>query len=119
VARFRIDLQAAKNISGDDRQPGNEAARIGGALRGVAFLNVFKIQSSGVVTFSIETASDLTLGDGTSGNFWKSAGSIVVPTTGSSVQQIQIDNLGEAIRWKASGVTSEFAFSCVAYLTDQ
>jgi hypothetical protein len=121
MARFRVDLQQTKNVSGSTRQPANEAARVGNARQGVVFLNIF--QAPGTAgTIYIDTAADPNLGDGSSsGNYWVQVGSVSTGTTSGTVATpFTITDLGEVIRWRyVAGAASEFSFSLVVFLSDQ
>lgn len=117
MARFRVDLQPVKNITGATTQPGNEAARVGSGRQGVVYVNVFKV--TGTLTINIDSASDANLGDPTGNSFWVQVGnSTGITTTGTT--KFTITDLGDFIRWRVgTGLTGETSFSIVAYLTDQ
>jgi len=116
MARTRIDLQPARNITGNYVQPGNEAATVGNMRQGVVYLNTFKVQASGAGVV-IETATDRNLGDGTGNNFWVTVATL--SPTAAGVLKATITDLGEVIRFRTTGIASEFSFSLVAFLSDQ
>jgi hypothetical protein len=121
MARFRVDLQPAKNVSGLEAQPGSQAARVGSARNGVCFLHVFQAPGATGLSFLVQTASSPDLGDGsTAGNYWVTLATQAVSMTSGTVYRFTITNLGEVIRWKLSGsLSSEFSFSLVVFLCDQ
>ena len=119
MARARIELQPSLSVSAATTQEPRYASKTGGAMSGVAFVNVFSNSStsSTTVTLYTATANDL---DPTTGTFWKSVGSVAIGagSTGAFTIEISERTLADFLRWGISGLNNTVSFAIVAYLYD-
>lgn len=114
MARQRVVLQPPRSIAAGDTQLNEDAARVGQNRKGVVFADVYSGGGSSFV-LRIDTCSDL---DSTAGGLasWIEIASKTLTGTGSF--SLVIDELGDAIRWRATG-TGSGTVGIVAFLTDK
>jgi hypothetical protein len=126
--RWRIDLEHGVEIAAlptQHMQKIRDAQPVGHGKTGVVFLNVHRnTLSAGTVTFEILTASDPNVPDLSTSSYWGTAGTQGVTASQTGLFRFEIGasaatRLGQAIRWKVSGLASGAVhFSMTAFLAD-